>query len=335
MSGRPSAAGGDGTGERERPRRLRVLLPAMPAERLAQLEGAAPGLELVTYRDAAEALARAGDVDGFYGTPTPELLRAAPRLRWVQVASAGVEGYLFPELVESGVTLTNAKVIYGSHLADHLMAFILAFNRNLPHLFRRQQEEVWESRANIRAMEMAGETLLIVGLGGTGLALARRAAGFDMRILAVTRSPKPQTPGVERIGRPDALPDLLPQADHVAICCALTPETYHLFSDRELRLMPRTAYIHNVTRGGIIDHDALVRALQAAEIAGAGLDVTEPEPLPPGHPLWQMPNVLITPHASGHSPHSGRRMFDLLKENLGRFAAGEPLRNVVDKRVGA
>src|SRR5919202_2066863 len=301
----------------------------MPAERLDQLRAAAPGVDLITYENRDDALAKAGDVEGFYGTPTPELLRAAPRLRWIQVGSAGVEDYLFPELVDSDVTLTNAKVIYGSHLADHLMAFILAFNRNLPHLWHCQQAEVWESRANLRAMEMAGETLLIVGLGGTGLALARRAAGFDMRVLAVTPRPKPPPAGIERIARPDELHALLPEADHVAICCALTRETYNLVSDREFHLMKPTAFIHNVTRGAIIDHDALVRALRAGEIAGAGLDVTEPEPLPLGHPLWQMPNVLITPHASGHSPHSGERMFALFKENLRRFAAGEPLLNVV------
>src|ERR671923_191607 len=207
---------------------MRVLLPAMAAERLAELRAATPGVELIPYESEADALAKAGDVEGFYGTPTPELLRAAPRLRWVQVGSAGVE----------------------------------------------------------------------------------------------------------HIGRADELHALLPQADHVAICCALTPATYHLFADREFGLMKPTAFIHNVTRGGVIDHDALVRALRAGAIAGAGLDVTEPEPLPPGHPLWQMPNVLVTPHASGHSPHSGRRMFDLLRENLRRFAAGEPLLNVVDKQAG-
>ena len=316
---------------------MQVLLPSMPPDRLAQLQAAAPTLQLHLYPDPAAALAMAaqGPVEGYYGTPTPALLRAAPGLRWVQVASAGVEQYLFPELVASEVILTNAKVIYGSHLADHLMAFILAFNRSLPHLFRCQQQEVWETRDNLRAMEMEGETLLVVGLGGTGLAVARRAAAFDMRVLAVTRSPKPETPGVDHIGTPDELPALLPQADHVAICCALTRETYHLFSAPQFRLMRPTAYIHNVTRGGVIDHEALVLALREGELAGAGLDVTEPEPLPAGHPLWQMPNVLITPHASGHSPHSGRRMFDLLRENLRRFGAGEPLLNVVDKRVGA
>lgn len=307
----------------------------MSADQLTQLQAVAPGLELLTYANKDEALAKIVDVDGFNGTPTPELLRAASRLQWVQVGSAGVEGYLFPALIESNVVLTNAKVIYGSHLADHLMAFILAFNRNLPHLWQRQQERVWESRANLRAMEMAGETLLIVGLGGTGLGVAKRAAGFDMRILAVSRSPKPPTLGVEHIGRADELHVLLPEADHVAICCALTPETYHLFGAREFALMRPTAFIHNVTRGGVIDHEALTGALRSGTIAGAGLDVTEPEPLPAGHPLWGMSNVLITPHASGHSPHSGRRMFALLKENLRRFAAGEPLLNEVDKQVGA
>jgi len=307
----------------------------MAPGRLDELQTAAPTLELIEYQDATGALASAAEAAGFYGQPTPELLRAAPRLRWVQVASAGVEGYLFPELVQSDVVLTNAKVIYGSHLADHLMAFILAFNRNLPHLFRCQQQEIWESRSNMRAMEMAGETLLIVGLGGTGLALAKRAAAFDMRIVAVTPSAKPPTPVVEYVGRPGELHALLPEADHVAICCALTAETYHLFSDREFELMKPTAYVHTVTRGGVIDTDALLRALRSGAIAGAGLDVTEPEPLPPGHPLWKEPNVLITPHASGHSPHSGRRMFELLRENLRRFGAGEPLLNVVDKQVGS
>jgi phosphoglycerate dehydrogenase-like enzyme len=168
-------------------------------------------------------------------------------------------------------------------------------------------------------MEMAGETLLIVGLGGTGLEVARRAAAFDMRIIATSRRPKPPTPG--------------PQADHVALCCALTPETRHLMSDREFALMKKTAYVHNVTRGGVIDQEALIRALRAGTIAGAGLDVTEPEPLPPGNPLWAMPNVLITAHTSGHSPRAGDRMFDLLADNLRRFAEGKPLLNVVKKKA--
>jgi phosphoglycerate dehydrogenase-like enzyme len=150
----------------------------------------------------------------------------------------------------------------------------------------------------------------------------------------VTRSEKPRPPTVARVGRPGELDALLPEADHVVICCALTEETFHLFGDREFALMKPTSYIHNVTRGAVIDHEALVRALRSGAIAGAGLDVTEPEPLPADHPLWAMDNVLITPHSAGHSPHSGARMFALFKENLRRFAAGEPLTNVVDKAAG-
>jgi phosphoglycerate dehydrogenase-like enzyme len=131
----------------------------------------------------------------------------------------------------------------------------------------------------------------------------------------------------------ERLLDLLPEADHIAVCCALTSETHHLFDDAAFARTKPTAYIHNVTRGGIIDTEALMRALREGRLAGAGLDVTDPEPLPVGHPLWQMPNVLITAHTSGHSPHSGRRMLALLKENVRRFAAGEPLLNVVDKRA--
>jgi phosphoglycerate dehydrogenase-like enzyme len=314
---------------------MRVLIPSTPADQLGRLKAAAPTLELVEYSDAADALKKIPEADGYYGVPSPELIRAGRNLQWIQVGSAGVEGYRFPELINSKLTLTNAKVIYGAHLADHVLAFILAFNRNLPQLWRCQQQEVWEPRSKLRPMEMAGETLLIVGLGGTGHEVAKRAAAFDMRIIATSRRPKPPTPGIEYIGGANELHALLPKADHVALCCALTPETRNLMSDREFSLMKKTAYVHNVTRGGVIDQEALIRALRAGTIAGAGLDVTEPEPLPPGNPLWSMPNVLITAHTSGHSPRAGDRMFELLAENLRRFASGAPLLNVVDKQVGS
>ncbi|MEJ1971261.1 MAG: D-2-hydroxyacid dehydrogenase [Lacunisphaera sp.] len=316
---------------------MRVLLPAVSPAQLARLQAAAPRAELVTYPypDLKEAILQAPTAEVFYGHVTPELMRAAPGLRWVHGFRAGVDAYLFPEMLASPVVLTSAKAISAGHLADHVMTFILAFNRNLPHLWRCQAREVWETRANLRAMEMEDETLLIVGLGGTGLALARRAASFGMQVRAVTRSAKPASPGIAHIGAMGELAAELPRADHVAICCALTPETRGLFSDREFGLMKPTAFIHNIARGAIIDQPALVRALQAGRLAGAGLDVTDPEPLPAGHPLWHMPNVLITAHTSGHSPRVDERLFELFLENLRRYAAGEPLLNLVDKRVGA
>jgi phosphoglycerate dehydrogenase-like enzyme len=173
--------------------------------------------------------------------------------------------------------------------------------------------------------------LLVVGLGGTGLETARRAAGFGMRVLATRRrTSQPKPAFVEALYPPEDLHQLLPEADWVAVCVPLTRHTRDLFDDREFRLMKKSAYIVCVTRGGIINTAALLRALEENRIAGAGLDVTDPEPLPAGHPLWSRPEVIITPHASGHSPHADARMLDLLCENTRRFAQGETLINIVD-----
>jgi len=172
---------------------------------------------------------------------------------------------------------------------------------------------------------------LIVGLGGTGLETARRAKGFGLRILATRHHASlGKADFGDEVHPPERLHFLLPEADWVAVCVPLVPATRDLFHDDEFALMKRTAYIVCVTRGKIINTDALLRALKARKIAGAGLDVTDPEPLPPGHPLWTMDNVIITPHASGHSPHADSRMFDLLCENVQRFASGQPLLNPVD-----
>lgn len=309
----------------------KILIPSMNDAALQRLRHAAPGVSFLIARDGQEALNLAAEADAAYSFCTPDLIRAAPRLRWVQVGSAGVERYPFRELRERGVTFTNAKEIYGIQLADHTLALILAFSRQLPFLFRAQQKQVWENRKNYPPGELAGQTLLIVGLGGTGLETARRAAGFGLRITATRRRtdlPKPDF--VEAVHPAERLHDLLPGADWVAVCLPLTVHTRDAFHDAEFDLMKRTAYIVCVTRGGIINTEALLRAIDAGKIAGAGLDVTDPEPLPAGHPLWTRENVILTPHASGHSPHSYTRLFDLFCENVRRFAAGEPLLNVVD-----
>ena len=313
---------------------MKILIPAVRDAALQRLRRVAPGVEFLIARNEQEALGLAAEADAAYTFCTPAVIQAAPRLRWVQVGSAGVERYPFRELRERGITFTNAKEIYGIQLADHTMALILAFSRQLPFLFRAQQRQVWESRKNYPPGELAGQTLLVVGLGGTGLETARRAAGFGLRITATRRrTDLPRPDFVEAVHPPERLHDLLPEADWVAVCLPLTVHTRDTFHDAEFDLMKRTAYIVCVTRGGIINTEALVRALDAGKIAGAGLDVTDPEPLPAGHTLWTRGNVIITPHASGHSPHSGTRMFDLFCENVRRFAAGEPLLNVVDMEL--
>jgi len=247
--------------------------------------------------------------------------------------SAGVEEYLFPELVESDIVLTNCKVIYGIQLAEHTMALILSFSRALNILIRRQTEEIWESRANLPATEICGQTLGIIGLGGTGQELAQRAHAFGMRILAIDPTQTQRPEYVELFWHPDKLHDLLGESDFVAICCPLTHRTRGMISDAEFRAMKPTAYLINVTRGGVVDQDALIRALRTEEIAGAGIDVTTPEPLPKGNPLWGMENVILTPHMSGQSPYAGSRFRTLFCENVRRFVAGEPLLNVVDKQL--
>ena len=308
-----------------------MIIPNMNPTARERLRRSAPEVEFLVARDRTEALTLASDADAAYNFCTSDLLDSAPKLRWVQVGSAGVESYPLDELRARGIVFTNAKEIYGIQLADHTMALILAFSRQLPFLFRAQQKGVWENRKNYPSGELAGQTLLIVGLGGTGLETARRAAGFGMRILATRRRldlPKPDF--VDAVHPPEQLHALLPGADWVAVCLPLTADTRDMFHDVAFDLMKPTAYIVCVTRGGIINTEALLRALDGDKIAGAGLDVTDPEPLPPGHPLWGMENVIITPHASGHSPHSGSRMLGLLCENVRRFGGGQPLLNVVD-----
>jgi phosphoglycerate dehydrogenase-like enzyme len=310
---------------------MKILIPPMNDARFEQLHQSAPGLHFLTARGETEALSMAAEIDAAYTYCSSELLKAAPHLRWVQVASAGVERYPLREMHARGITFTNAKGIYGTQLADHTIALILAFSRQLPFLLRAQQKQVWENRQNYPPGELAGQTLLIVGLGGTGLETARRARGFGLRILATRRhSSLPKPDFVDEVQPPERLHDLLPEADWIAVCVPLVPETRDLFHDDEFARMKRTACIVCVTRGGIINTEALLRALEAGKIAGAGLDVTEPEPLPPGHPLWTKDNVIITPHASGHSAHADSRMFNLLRENVRRFAGGQPLLNVVD-----
>jgi len=310
---------------------MKILIPFMNDARLEQLHQSAPGVHFLMAHTETEALAMAAEIDASYAYCSSALLKASPHLRWVQVASAGVESYPLQEIPARGITFTNAKGIYGTQLADHTFALILAFNRQLPFLLRAQQKQIWENRQNYPPGELAGQTLLIVGLGGAGLETARRAKGFGLRILATRRhSHLPRPDFVDEIHPPDRLHHLLPEADWVAVCVPLVPETLDLFHDDEFELMKRTAYIVCVTRGKIINTDALLRALEAGKIAGAGLDVTDPEPLPPSHPLWTKENVIITPHASGHSPHADSRMFNLLCENVRRFASGQPLLNPVD-----
>jgi D-2-hydroxyacid dehydrogenase (NADP+) len=275
----------------------------------------------------------------------PDLLETCPDLRWVHSQGTGVDGLLFSELVESDVVVTNNSGVQASNMAEHLLAMMLAFARGLPELVRHQSKGKWIQplRTQVKdqsdfyehpTFEIGYQTLGIAGLGSVGRALAVRARALGMHVIGFRRRQGDPPEGIDRIYGPDDWHEMLAEADHIANCLPLTPRTRHLFGEREFQSMKPTAYFYNVGRGETVDQDALTRALQSSGIAGAGLDVTTPEPLPADSPLWYTPNVLITSHTSGLSPNRWDRGIEILIENIRRYRQGQPLVNIVDKREG-
>jgi phosphoglycerate dehydrogenase-like enzyme len=325
-----------------------LLYPPVSDERLARIRAAAGPMTVAQARDEAEAVAAVADADALFGSLTPGLLRAARRLRWAQAPTASMEKYLFPELAASDVVVTNMRGIFSDIIADHVFGFILCFARNFHVYLRQQQRGLWQVRgrapgelpgyagagevepADRAALTLSDCTLGLIGLGGIGAETARRGLAFGMRVMAVDPA-APAAPAGVTLWRPDRLAELLGHSDFVVVAAPHTPETYHLINRERLRQMKRSAYLINVGRGVIVDLADLTAALEAGEIAGAGLDVFEVEPLPPGHPMWRMENVILTPHCAAASVRVAERHLEVLLDNLRRFVAGQPLRNVVDK----
>ena len=308
-----------------------VIYPTLDEEGLAEVQAAAPQVEVLNVADEDEALEVIGDAEAMYGRITPALLRKAQPLSWVQDRGVGPQENTFPELVESDITLTTMRGIWSDYIADHAMAFVLMLARGMHLYLRRQSEGRWD-REPAPVVHLADQTLGIIGLGGIGAEVARRAAACQMRVIAVDVRKRERPAFVSELWGLERLPDLLAESGFVVVCVPHTPETVRLISTRQLELMKESAYLINVTRGVVVDLDALTKALQRGEIAGAGMDVFEIEPLPSGHPLWAMENVIITPHRAGVGLHGRERQLQVVKENLRRFVAGEPLMNVVDKR---
>ncbi len=298
-----------------------------------QIEAVSEQLHIIEAQNSAEALRNIGDTDVVFGGFNRTLFENAKQLKWVQVLSAGVDGLLFPEFVQSDVVLTSAKGFVGPHLADQAWALILGLLRGIG---RSVRERTWDNRMSIRlaTWELSERTLGIVGLGGTGIDVARRAQGFDMRTIAVDPETVDAPSFVHEVWQMGRFHELLAQSDVVAICAPLTPETHGMFDDAAFQAMQSHALLVNVTRGKIIDGLALLRALNNGSIGGAGLDVTPEEPLPTDSPLWDMPNVIITPHVAGGSPIRLDRTVGLFCDNLERTLVGKPLLSVIDKEKG-
>jgi phosphoglycerate dehydrogenase-like enzyme len=330
-----------------------VIHPAVDAGRLEALKSEVPEADWVNADDAGAAADAMPGADVLLCKITPEMLARADRLRWVQSFTASLEHYMFPALVEHPCTLTNTRGLFGDVIADQVMGYVLCFARNLHRYIRNQADRRWEPAGGesarvdqaagpgvVNAMDRAtiflpGATLGVVGLGAIGGEIARRALGFGMRVRAVDRFPErvERPAGIESVEGLDRLPDLLAWSDFAVIAAPHTPETARLFDRGMIAHLRPTSYLINIGRGAIVMLDDLVTALREERLAGAALDVFEVEPLPAEHPLWDMPNVILTPHTAGYSTAIAPRHLALLRDNVRRFAHGEPLRNVVDKRL--
>lgn len=292
------------------------------------------GHRVVVANSDEEALAAAPDTEVILGWFKPPVCAAAPKLRWIQSFSTGMEKFLFPEIIERDeVQISNVAGLYASQGAEHAWALLLSLTRGIHTSWDNQKRKQWGGGANI---ELAGMTLGLIGLGGFGIEMAKRSFGYNMTILAIdpVRTQKPDYVAELKPTNRENLHSLLRRSDVVMTACPLTAETYHLISTTELAQMKPTAYLINVTRGGIIDEPALVEALKNGQIAGAGLDVTEKEPLSADSGLWEAPNLLLTPHRAGASQHRPRMVFEFFLKNLERYLKGERPVAIVDKRKG-
>ena len=303
------------------------------AQRARIVEAAGGRADIVEARDAERQRAELVDADVVFGRVPTSAFVAARRLRLYQSIGAGVDSILSPELVSSDVPLSSEKGGVGIHLAEHAFGLLLTLTRGLHTAIRRPDYELREP-IRIEQRELYDETMGIVGFGGTGREVARRAVAFGMRVLAVDIEAVAPEPGVEAIWTPERLGELLGASDVVVIGLPLTKATRHLFTRDLFRRMRRHAILINVTRGEIVYGDDLLAALDAGLIWGAGLDVTDPEPLPAGHRLWTHPRVVVTPHTAGGSPRRADRIVDTLCENLRRLRAGQPLIALIDKQKG-
>ena len=306
------------------------------------LRAVAPQVEIVgvaglrNFAGMAEVIA---DADVLVGLCTPELIARAQKLRWIQLLNAGADSCAtIPAVAERGILVTNLQRIQGPHMAEHAIALMLALARSLPVYTAEQRAGAFtrgfrELRGE-RPFEIEGKTLLVVGLGGIGTEVAKRAHGLGMHVIATRVSSRSGPEYVEYVGLADEYVELARRADVVVNATPLTPATRGMFDERFFATIKPGALFINIGRGESVATDALVAALQSTRIAGAGLDVTDPEPLPPGHALWAMENVIVTPHIATSSDFRNERTLTLVAENLRRYLRGDKLVSVVDLAQG-
>ena len=308
---------------------FKILLLASDADPSwpEKIRRAVPGVVVNAYGDPQDALDDIADADAAYGTVPPELLARARKLRWICAARAGLGGaWFYDALVNSDVLVTNMRGSYNEHLAAHAVAFLLAFARRFDHYLPQKR---WQRGPQM--IDLPEQTVLIVGVGGAGGEASKLRAALAMRVLGIDPRVTELPPGMSDLATPERLEERLGEADFVILTTPETPDTVGMFNARLFARMKRGAHFINIARGRCVVTDDLVAALRSGHLAGAGLDVADPEPLPPDHPLWSMPNVLITPHVAIYGTPYRDKWEAMLIENCRRFAAGQPLLNIVDK----
>ena len=300
---------------------------------LKELQAVAGGAMEITValpQDAEQFLAQAHAIAGFPST-MPDVAKA-PNAEWLHSFSAGVDRVLTPAVATSDILVSNSSGVHRTPIAEHIIGFMLMFTRGFSESFKNQEKHLWQKAKSLD--EICDKVVLIVGLGEIGTEAARLSAAFHARVWAVSRSPKEKPDFVEKIGTHTDLEAMLPEADFVVITLPHTDATHHLFNASLFSKMKLSAVVINIGRGGIINEPDLINALQAGTIQGAGLDVTETEPLPASSPLWDMPNVIITPHHSGLSDKYMDRAVEVLCRNIKAFIEGGKLPTQVDKELG-
>lgn len=326
-----------------------VLFPPVDETRLKKIREAAGDMQVVNCQTDGEARQEIADAEAFFGKMTPELLKAAETLEWVQSPTASLEHYLFPELISHPCQLSNMRGLFSDVIADHVMSYVLCFARNLHIYLRQQQAHRWEpvggesKRLTFASgpghvtpidqahLHLSDCTMGVVGVGHIGKEICRRAAAFGMKLIGVDPICRSVDELLLDVWTTDQLPQLLEHSDFVVIAAPHTPETEKLFRTEQFQQMKSTARLINIGRGVIVDLKDLTEALKAGEIAGAALDVFEEEPLPADHPLWEMENVLITPHIAAASPRIAERHLATLLDNIRQFVNGNEPITLVDK----
>ncbi len=304
---------------------------------IAKIKAVAPEMEIVVANGAADIARHLPEAEILVTSPRtfPPLAEAA-RLKWLHSFSAGMDRILTPEVARSPMLLSNSAGALAVPIAEHVLAYMLIFARGFLRSLENQREHRWQRGQGL--FELCGKAVLVVGMGHIGGEVARRAHAFGCPVLATTRSgnlrDESLASAVDETHPADALPALLPRADFVVSCLPDTPETHHIFNAETFALMKPSAYFINIGRGGLANETDLSAALRKKTIAGAALDVTETEPLPAESPLWEMPNVIITPHHSGSSERATERAIEVFCRNLAAYGADEPLPTLVDKQLG-